>query len=116
MVKRPQIVERIANEFNLTKEFSAQIVDFYEQTIMDALVSGEDVRLTDFLIFKIELTGGTHRYSCVAKSKIFVPLKYKLKIKPGGKLKRAIESQKVSRYEQQKHKEKMQEVDSYGES
>lgn len=114
MMVRKDIVSELAAEFNFTTQFAADIVNKYESIICNALISGEDIRLTDFLMFKIKVSGGTYRYSYHAKSKIYVPAKYKLSIKPGGKLKQAIESQRVSKYDQNLPKLNQQEVENDG--
>lgn len=110
-MNRTELILRVAFELNLEKEFVRDVIQEYENAIYDAVNSGEDVTLADFLTFKIKLSGGTHRWSIQAQDKIFVPLKYKLFVKPTGKLKTSIESQNVSKRERQLHAKQHREAE-----
>lgn len=113
---RKELINEIAYRLNITKTYAGDILKTYEDIIVDTLLSGEDIRQKDFLSYKIKTTGGTHRWSCHANGKIYVPLRYKVVVKPIGTFEKEIRAQPVSKLEQRRHNKTHRGCDEDGNS
>lgn len=96
---RKDLIAALSEEMNIPKEWVIEFVRQYEKIIRETLASGEDIRFTDFLTYKIVLDKGGSRWNIRVNDKVYVPPKYRLKIRATGEMKRLIENQPVSKYE-----------------
>ena len=96
---RKDLIAAIADEMNIPRDWAGEFVHAYEQVVYNTVNSGEDIKLTDFIKFEIVTDKGGSRYNIHVQEKTYVPPKYKLKIRPLGKLKASIEEQRVSKRE-----------------
>lgn len=53
-VTRPDIIKRISLETNWSQQAIKKVIKLYEKAIVDELVKGNEVRLFEFLIFRVK--------------------------------------------------------------
>ena len=114
------IVKEIAYKMNITQDFAKEFVKAYEEVILDALNTGEEVFQRGFMRYQIKTTGGHYHYSYRKQGTVYLPLKYKVVATPTGKLRDSVAEQPVSQIEQRRRlaelETKYKKVDDDGES
>lgn len=88
---RGQIIKRIARETNTRQADVKKIIFAYEDTIVETLLSGEEVKLHEFLNFKIRKHKGKVYYNPYTKERRMLPPKIRVKTVVSENLKTEIE-------------------------
>lgn len=87
MLKRKEIIERLADK-GYTKKAAAVIIDDFVRMIAEILVEGEEVKFHGFGTFKILTTKDREMQNYQTKETIPIPSHRAPKFVPGAQLKR----------------------------
>jgi len=87
MLKRKEIIERLADK-GYTKKSASLIVDDFVRVLTEALVEGEDIMLHGFGTFRVLNTKSREMIDYQSKEPISVPSHHAPKFTPGAQLKR----------------------------
>jgi nucleoid DNA-binding protein len=85
-MRKPELIEELANAASLTKEQSTVIVETVFQCITDALVKGEKVELRGFGRFRVRHHGERTGRNPKARTVVQVPARKVPHFKPGKRL------------------------------
>ncbi len=102
LVVKKELVAEIADRMNIDKETAGLFFQTFQDVVYDTLNSGEDILIVNMMRMEIVLRDGRSYYDLSAKANAWAPPRYNLVIRPIGKLKDSIKSQKVSTYEAKK--------------
>lgn len=100
---RTNLIDELTDRMGITKDYAKEFIRQYETIIKEVLESGEDIQFTNFLTFKIKVKPAYKHYDLRVGDTVVRGASYKLYVKPIGDFKNAIETQRVSKYEQRKY-------------
>lgn len=89
-VKKGQLVEKLAEKFNVSKKQSAEWLDGFTDQITDYLRKGEKVNITGFGIFKVADRKAREGVNPATGEKIHIAASKKPRFTPGKLLKEAV--------------------------
>lgn len=101
---RKDLIKEIALRQTIPISTAESFWETIEDIIYDTLMSGEFIQIKDFFRFEIGLFKGGTRHNLLVDKMVYVPPKYKIKMKPIGTLKRDVERQEVSILDKKKAK------------
>ncbi len=90
-ILKKDIVEKFADEFDITKKDAAKQVDFVFETIIAELVAGNDVAIKDLGKFEIKKRNARVAINPQTLEKVDVPAKKTVSFKASTNLKKAVE-------------------------
>ena len=88
---KPTLVEALAYECGLTKAESKRIVGKMFSLMTDALVTGEDVIITDFASFRVKDRPAKRYRNSVSGELMEIPAGKRVKVKMSEKMMKAID-------------------------
>ena len=80
MVKK-ELVAEVARQSGVQKEDAQKVIDTFIDTVKSQLLLGINVKITDFINFKLEISPERKAYNPSSGEHMIVPKHYRVKVK-----------------------------------